>query len=94
MTTPTNRVTVADQERMADQLDHDTATAERNGEHYFIVNAAFRISPALAATIATGENVGALLDRENLVALTTGCLLCEQPITPELVRSPCPGGLS
>lgn len=62
-----------------------------DGEHRWIVMAAWRASADLVAT-AQDPDVLKLLDHENLIEFGIGCWDCEEPFSDETKTSRCPAG--
>lgn len=58
------------------------------GEHRWVTFATFTVKDPFAASPANP----ALLDRENLVAIMTGCWDCEQPFGASTTGPICPAG--
>lgn len=84
---PGSRVRAAQQ-----ALELDMALAERTRAHLWLAIVGHRISPGLAARLATDPTCeDPQLDAESIRTVGIGCFRCERELTPALVRSPCPG---
>lgn len=72
-------------------MDREVARAVRQGEHYWLAIASFRLGPDAVRTVL-GEREGSPhLDTENLRDVSVGCFVCEQAATPANVGARCPG---
>lgn len=62
------------------------------GEHFWIMNVLFRMSPETLEDIATDPAPAMMLDIENLVSVDgPGCLVCCLKWTPDVAGRPCAG---
>lgn len=74
-------------------IAHAELAPKVRGEHRFVVTAAW-VAPRGLVNSAFDADVIKLLDQENLMALSIGCVDCEQPLGTIEEGSYCPSSAS